>query len=88
MGRRWYIQPDPPTDAADGDVWEESDEDAYPSKCPFCGNLVVLGVEVRGVYDGILLWECGMHHRWPRFPEGDRLHNRALKIMDEWEAHQ
>lgn len=26
MSRRWYIQPDPPTDAADGDIWEESDE--------------------------------------------------------------
>jgi hypothetical protein len=59
--------------------------DDYPSKCPFCGNLVVLGVEVQGIYDGVLIWECGMHHRWPRFEFGSRLYDRAKDLIDEWE---
>ena len=41
-------------------------------------------VEVRGVYDGGLIFECPVcQARWPRFAEG-RLHRAALKIIEEW----
>jgi hypothetical protein len=37
-----------------------------------------LGVEIRGVYDGVLYWQCpdcgGTWHRWP---EGDPLRHAA-----------
>ena len=41
-------------------------------------------IEVRGVYDGGLIWECPVcHAKWPRFNEG-RLHRAALKVIEEW----
>lgn len=72
-------------------MWEAADleggeaDNDWASKCPFCGNLVVLGVEVQGVYDGTLIWECGVHHRWPRFPPPGRLHDMAVEIITKWE---
>lgn len=57
--------------------------------CPMCGEDVtywvngvgpyyrITGVEVRGVYDGVLYWmhDCGK--AWQRWPEGHRLHSIA-----------
>lgn len=41
-----------------------------------------IGIEVRGVYDGVLYWACpdcrGTWHRWP---EGHYLHKRAAKYI-------
>ncbi len=47
-----------------------------------------VGIEVRGVYDGILIWkheDCG--HMWPRFSKTDweRLHDKAVAIIREWD---
>lgn len=41
----------------------------------------VIGMNIQGVYDGVLIWccpDCG--HHWPRFPDG-RLHVAAMKII-------
>lgn len=37
-------------------------------KCPACeSGEHVVGVEVRGVYDGVLFWKCdGCGHAWSR----------------------
>lgn len=33
-----------------------------------------IGVEVEGIYDGILYWQCPMcGHKWHRFPSDHRL---------------
>jgi hypothetical protein len=41
-----------------------------------------IGVEVRGVYDGVLLWQCpDCGGRWHRWPEGHYLRDRAEKAM-------
>jgi hypothetical protein len=43
-----------------------------------------VGIEVQGVYDGILIWQCGTCKRdRPRFVEG-KLHSVALEILAEW----
>jgi Zn-finger nucleic acid-binding protein len=43
-----------------------------------------IGVEVLGVYDGVLYWQCpdcdGMWNRWPNTEYFKRLHDQA-----EWE---
>lgn len=43
-----------------------------------------IGVEVRGVYDGVLYWQCpdcdGMWNRWPNTSYFKDLHDKA-----EWE---
>ena len=43
--------------------------------CPECGNTNahVIGVEIRGVYDGIAYWLCSCGTRFHRFPETDRV---------------
>jgi hypothetical protein len=67
-----------------------------PPGCPHCftdpANWV--GVEIRGVYDGVLYWECMRCHRaTPRhFPTGSRhrqhserfaeRHNKAVQIRE------
>lgn len=46
--------------------------------CPQCHSDHLVGVEVRGVYDGVLFWrcpKCGINLH--RFPEGHRLHRLA-----------
>lgn len=50
--------------------------------CPRCGleRAQVYGVEVRGVYDGVLYWQCpapSCGHAWHRFSEGHHLRRRA-----------
>lgn len=52
--------------------------------CPTCGGEVI-GVEVRGVYDGVLYWTCPAGHRWHRFGPEHYLHERAARFVDEVE---
>jgi Zn ribbon nucleic-acid-binding protein len=52
------------------------------TRCASCTNVHVVGVEVRGVYDGVLYWEClSCGHRWHRWPEGHELRRRAHAHM-------
>lgn len=47
-----------------------------------------MGIEVRGVYDGVLIWKCAdCNHMWPRFSEEnwERLHKKALETINNWE---
>jgi hypothetical protein len=42
-----------------------------------------IGIEVRGVYDGILFWQCpDCDGRWHRFAEGHWLRSRAERYID------
>lgn len=58
-------------------------------QCPKCGaNLKdggysrKLGIEIRGVYDGILYWMCpDCGEPWHRWPPGDPLRARANFYM-------
>ncbi|QWF78741.1 hypothetical protein [Amycolatopsis sp. CA-230715] len=53
-------------------------------RCPSCSSVHFLGVEIFGVYDGVLYWECGgCGHRWHRFPAGHHLHGRAVPYLAE-----
>lgn len=41
-----------------------------------------IGIEIRGVYDGVLLWQCpDCGGRWHRWPEGHELRRRAEQYM-------
>jgi len=44
-----------------------------------------IGVEIPGVYDGVLFWLCpdcdGTWHRWP---VGDWLYAKAAAVMATW----
>lgn len=52
--------------------------DVICPKCQATGDQVA-GVELWGIYDGILYWQCLPHgHRWHRFPP-----NHHLRIMAE-----
>lgn len=52
--------------------------------CPECGMTNPYGIDIQGLYDGVLIWECpACNHMWPRFPTGAR-HERALKIIEDW----
>lgn len=59
--------------------------------CPHCqiglanddGTNGVLGVELPGVYDGVLYWQCpDCGGRWHRWPESHRLHARACEYVE------
>lgn len=62
--------------------------------CPICGVDLryevdgrtyshVVGVEVRGMYDGILYWQCPTcGGRWHRFGEGHPLRERADRYVN------
>jgi hypothetical protein len=54
--------------------------------CPTCGNTdgsKLMGVEVRGVYDGVLYWACmRCGERWNRWPTDHYLHARAEKYLN------
>ena len=42
-----------------------------------------IGIEVQGVYDGVLYWMCPVcNHRWHRFPEGHPLRARAEQFVN------
>ena len=45
-----------------------------------------IGVAVRGVYDGILIWQCRKCGAYrPRFSEG-RLHDLGVALAEKWNA--
>ena len=42
-----------------------------------------VGVEMWGVYDGVLFWQCGVcTRRWHRFPEGHMLRRLAARFVE------
>lgn len=44
-----------------------------------------LGIEVEGVWDGILIWRCGACGRdRPRFDVPSSLNSRAMQIIENW----
>lgn len=52
---------------------------------------VFKGIEVRGVYDGVLIWECPYcDHKWPRFSyeQWGNLHEKALNLIAEWKKEK
>lgn len=54
-------------------------------ECPSCpaDGYAVVGVEIPGVYDGILYWgclQCG--HAWQRWPVEHYLHKRAAPYIE------
>jgi Zn ribbon nucleic-acid-binding protein len=52
--------------------------------CPNCNSNDISYIEVRGVYDGVLIVVCQRcGHQWPRFPDG-RLHRQALELIQKW----
>lgn len=51
--------------------------------CPE-GHTEPIGIEVRGVYDGVLIWQCQVCDAlWPRFADGPR-HLAALELIEHW----
>lgn len=59
--------------------------------CPGCeadmsapdGKSHRIGVEIRGVYDGVLFWECPFcGHHWHRFGEDNPHRHRAVPYVD------
>lgn len=61
--------------------------------CPLCGADFAygatgqcsrkIGVEIRGVYDGVLFWQCpDCGGRWHRFPATHPLYERAARYID------
>lgn len=54
------------------------------TECRKCGAFPLIGVEVRGVYDGALFWECReCGTRTHRFPEGHGLREKAEPYVDK-----
>lgn len=52
----------------------------------YCYQENLLGIEVRGVYDGILIWQCqACKKMWPRFTEGPR-YLAARDLIEQWNA--
>lgn len=53
----------------------------------------VIGVEIPGVYDGCLYWQCpDCGHRWHRWPEGNPLRQAAEDYVSgplsaRWHGH-
>lgn len=41
-----------------------------------------IGIEVQGVYDGVLFWKCPFcAHEWHRWPEGHPLRQKAANYV-------
>lgn len=66
---------------------------AEVANCPHCavplldgGVTHVIGVEIRGVYDGVLFWMCsacgGTWHRWSA--DNEHMRAKAQRVMDRW----
>lgn len=51
--------------------------------CPRCQQAdTVVGIEVRGVYDGVLFWECIEDGtRWHRWEDGSPLRVKADRYL-------
>lgn len=46
-------------------------------------NRNIIGIEVQGVYDGILVWQCPYcAAMWPRFPDGTWKWSKGLDYID------
>lgn len=46
-----------------------------------------VGLEVRGVYDGVLIWYCpDCDVKWPRFGKPDWRHKEAMRLIAAKEA--
>lgn len=51
--------------------------------CPKCkGNTAIVGVEVQGVYDGILYWLCECGHAFHRWPVGTWQHDATVAYLN------
>ncbi len=58
------------------------------ASCPRCGCQGRVGIERRGVYDGILYWQCaGCGHRWHRWSEGTWQRAAAVRHVD-WRVEE
>jgi 5-methylcytosine-specific restriction endonuclease McrA len=57
--------------------------------CPVCGNdnqSCITGYEIRGIYDGVLIWICSKcDHQWPRFHPPGRLYDYAVLMIAKME---
>lgn len=53
-------------------------------RCPQgCGDEII-GIEVWGLYDGVLYWQCtGCGSKWHRFPDDERLSAKAQPFIDD-----
>lgn len=52
-------------------------------KCPECGG-VIAGIEVWGVYDGALFWQCmSCSHPFHRFEVGNPLRIKAQTFITQ-----
>lgn len=63
------------------------------STCPRCGTVLdyekdghqyshVIGVEITGIYDGVLFWQCPFcDGRWHRWQPGTRQYERAEEYV-------
>ena len=61
---------------------EYIDQGYYPLSVTHYSRL--LGIEVPGEYDGVLIWNCpDCGHYWPRFDSGYK-HTHALEIIGGW----
>jgi hypothetical protein len=56
-----------------------------PEKCAECDREPI-GVEIRGLYDGVAFWQCGAGHRWHRFGEGAKIRRRVEELWARWDA--
>lgn len=55
--------------------------------CPKCASDDITGIEVRGVYDGVLFWVCSdCAHAWPR-EFFDPMTRRATIAREYADAH-
>lgn len=66
-----------------GEPIPEANQRMFGGKTHFSQRI---GQEIRGVYDGVLIWHCPMcDYAWPRFSEG-KLNRIAKDIINGWEA--
>ena len=63
------------------DGWGRPPVTGHDALCPECGQQATIGIKVQGTYDGVLIWQCGANHLWPRFGEG-RLLDAARDYID------
>jgi hypothetical protein len=55
--------------------------------CRDCGSNDPIGVQVRGIYDGVCYWQCPRcGRRWNRFPKDDSRHDRVERLLADMKA--
>lgn len=59
---------------------------ACPNPACDAGDTQLMGIELPGVYDGVLLWSCmGCGHAWARdFGDRERLNEASAKAVTAW----